>query len=73
MGRVIDFTGKSVSEVESWGNSNNITIKVEFVEESDDLYNSNVLNGLVGNQSVKSGTALNGINRITVYVNSVSE
>ena len=70
--KVIDFTGKSVSEVEAWGISNNISIKVEYATESDSKYNSNVLNGLVGNQSVSAGTIITGINSITIYVNTTN-
>ena len=72
IGSVIDFTGKTISEVEEWGNNNNIKINKEFVTSGDSLYNSNVMNGLVANQSIKPGVLLNGINSITIYINTVS-
>lgn len=70
--KVIDFTGKSVSDVEAWGTQNNITINKEYVVLGDEHYNESVLIGLVGNQSVSAGTSLNGVNSITIYINTVS-
>ena len=71
--KVIDFTGKSVSEVESWGLNNNIAIKKEFVTSDSEYYNSEISNGLVATQSIKSGTLLIGIKEITIYINTVSD
>jgi len=71
--RVIDFTNKSANEVEDWAKKYNIAIEKKYVDEYDSNYNSNVLNGLVGNQSVKSGTIITGIKSITIYINTVSE
>ena len=71
--KVIDFTGKSFNEVENWARTHNITINKEYVTKNDSNYNSDVLNGLIANQSVKSGTLLTGIKSITVYINTVSE
>jgi len=70
--KVIDFTGKSFNEVENWARTHNITINKEYVTKNDSNYNSDVLNGLIANQSVKSGTLLTGIKSITVYINTVS-
>jgi len=70
--KVIDFSGKSVSDVEAWGTQNNITINKEYVSLGDEHYNESVLIGLVGNQSVSAGTSLNGVNSITIYINTVS-
>ena len=71
--KVIDFTNKSVNEVEEWAKKYNIAIEKKYVDEYDSNYNSNVLNGLVGNQSVKTGTIITGIKSITIYINTVSE
>ena len=70
--KVIDFSGKSVSDVEAWGTQNNITINKEYVSLGDEHYNESVLIGLVGNQSISAGTSLNGVNSITIYINTVS-
>ena len=71
--RVIDFTNKSITEVEKWANSHNIKVDKKYVTEGDSNYNVNVLNGLVGNQNIKAGTIITGIKSITIYINTVSD
>jgi len=71
--KVIDFTGKSIGDVESWASKNNIAIIKEFVTNEHEQYNKNIANGLVGNQSIKTGTLLNNIKSIIIYINTVSD
>lgn len=74
------FVGKTVSEVESFGNSHNIKINVRYVDSGSEYYNNNVAVGLIGNQSVHKDVLLSSVSEITVYVvnsketnNNVSE
>lgn len=74
------FVGKTVSEVESFGNSHNIKINVRYVDSGSEYYNSDVAVGLVGNQSVHKDVLLSTVSELTVYVvnsketnNNVSE
>ena len=74
------FVGKTVSEVESFGNSHNIKINVRYVDSGSEYYNSDFAVGLVGNQSVHKDVLLSSISELTVYVvnsketnNNVSE
>ena len=74
------FVGKTVSEVESFGNSHNIKINVRYVDSGSEYYNKDVAVGLVGNQSVHKDVLLSTVSELTVYVvnsketnNNVSE
>lgn len=74
------FVGKTVSEVESFGNSHNIKINVRYVDSGSEFYNNDVAVGLIGNQSVHKDVLLSTISELTVYVvnsketnNNVSE
>ena len=74
------FVGKTVSEVESFGNNHNIKINVRYVDSGSEYYNSDVAVGLVGNQSVHKDVLLSTVSELTVYVvnsketnNNVSE
>ncbi len=74
------FVGKTVSEVESFGNSHNIKINVRYVDSGSEYYNKDVAVGLVGNQSVHKDVLLSSVSELTVYVvnsketnNNVSE
>lgn len=74
------FVGKTVSEVESFGNIHNIKINVRYVDSGSEYYNSDVAVGLVGNQSVHKDVLLSSVSEITIYVvnsketnNNVSE
>ena len=62
------FVGKTVSEVESFGNSHNIKINVRYVDSGSEYYNSAVAVGLVGNQSVHKDVLLSTVSELTVYV-----
>lgn len=63
-----NFTGKTVSEAESFGSSHNIKINVRYVDSDSDYYNNNVAVGLIGNQSLHSGVLLSAVSELTVYV-----
>ena len=74
------FVGKTVNEVESFGNSHNIKINVRYVDSGSEFYNNDVAVGLIGNQSVHKDVLLSSVSEITVYVvnsketnNNVSE
>ena len=67
-----NFVGKSVSEVEAWATSHNITLHKEFVDETSSYYNSNITPGLISNQSISDGILLNNVSELTIYINSIS-
>ncbi len=71
--RTISLIGKTVSEADSWGSANNVTIKKEYVTEDNPKYNSNVAVGLIANQSIAAGMSLDNINSMTIYINTVNE
>ena len=66
------FIGTSVSEVEAWANSHNITLNTEFVDETDANYNASIAPGLVANQSIANGILLNNVSSLTIYINNAS-
>lgn len=66
------FIGASVSEVEAWANSHNITLYTEFVNETDANYNASIAPGLVANQSLANGILLNNVSSLTIYINNAS-
>ena len=66
------FIGASVSEVETWANSHNITLYTEFVDETSTYYNASIAPGLVANQSIANGILLNNISSLTIYINNSS-
>ena len=66
------FIGASVSEVEAWANSHNITLNTEFVDETDANYNARIAPGLVANQSIANGILLNNVSSLTIYINNAS-
>lgn len=65
-----DFIGKSVFAAESFCNNHNITLTKEFVKSGDTFYNNNIQNGLIANQSIKSGMPSQNISSMTIYINS---
>lgn len=67
-----NFVGKSVSEIENWAISHNITLHKEFVDETSSYYNPNIAPGLISNQSISDGILLTNISEITIYINSIS-
>lgn len=67
-----NFVGKSVSEVEAWATSHNITLHKEFVDETSSYYNPNITPGLISNQSISDGILLNNVSELTIYINSIS-
>ncbi len=67
---VPNFVGLSVSYVEEWANSHNIGIDIQFVDSLSPYYNSNILPGMVANQSINNGVLINNVSNITIYVNN---
>ena len=67
-----NFVGKSMSEVETWASSHNITLQTKFVDNTSSYYNPNITPGLIANQSVSDGILLNNVTTLTVYINSIS-
>ena len=67
-----NFVGRSVSEVETWATSHNITIHTEFVDNTSSYYNPNITPGLISNQSISDGILLNNVSELTIYINSIS-
>lgn len=65
-----DFTGKSVSEVESFCRLNKIELIKEYVNSSSDKYNSSVEVNKVAHQSVKEGIDVVNVSKMTIYINS---
>lgn len=68
-----NFVGKTLSEVTAWGIEHNVTISSEYVDITNEHYNSEIGVGLVGNQSISGGTSLTNINSLIVYINTVTE
>ncbi len=68
-----NFVGKDLSVAEKWGSENNIAINTIMVDNTNSYYNPNVSVGLIGNQSIKSGTSLTNIKEITIYINIATE
>ena len=67
-----NFVGKSMSDVETWIASHNITLQTEFVDNTSPYYNPNIAPGLIANQSVSNGILLNNVTTLTIYINSIS-
>lgn len=60
---VPNFIGSTVSYAETWATSNGITLIKEFISCSEGTP------GLIGNQSVASGTLTKNISTLTIYIN----
>ncbi len=67
-----NFIGKSIEEVETWCLNHNIVLNKEMVTNESEYYNVNINPGLIGNQSILDGYLLNGIEELTIYINSGS-
>jgi len=68
-----NFIGKTISEVEAWANSHNITLNTEFVDADSEYYNPNTLPGMVANQSIGAYTLINEITELTIYINNATQ
>lgn len=62
------FVGKTISEVESFCNTNNIDLKIEYVNSDSEHYNENIAVGLVGDQSIHKDILLSTVKELTIYV-----
>ncbi len=63
-----DFTGKTISEAESFCKEHNISFKAQYVDEGSQFYNPNVAVGLIGNQSVHKNVLLSTVSDLRVYI-----
>lgn len=62
------FVGKSISEAQSFCNSNNINLEIKYVDSGSEHYNDKVAVGLIGDQSVHKDVLLSTVSNLTVYV-----
>ena len=62
------FVGKSISEAQSFCNSNNINLEIKYVDSGSEHYNDQVAVGLIGDQSVHRDVLLLTVSNLTVYV-----
>lgn len=62
------FVGKSISEAQSFCNSNNINLEIKYVDSGSEHYNDQVAVGLIGDQSVQKDVLLSTVSNLTVYV-----
>ena len=63
-----NFVGKSISEAQSFCNSNNINLEIKYVDSGSEHYNDQVAVGLIGDQSVHKDVLLSTVSNLTVYV-----
>ncbi len=63
------FIGLSESEARSKCSSYQISCTFTTVDSDSDFYNSDVSSGLVGSQNVRSGTLVNNLSKMTLYIN----
>ncbi len=62
------FIGKTISEAQSFCNSNNINLEIKYVDSGNDHYNDQVSVGLIGDQSIHKDVLLSTVSDLTVYV-----
>lgn len=62
------FVGKSISEAQSFCNSNNINLEIKYVDSGSEHYNDQVAVGLIGDPSVHKDVLLSTVSNLTVYV-----
>ena len=62
------FVDKSISEAQSFCNSNNINLEIKYVDSGSEHYNDQVAVGLIGDQSVHKDVLLSTVSNLTVYV-----
>lgn len=62
------FVGKSISEAQSFCNSNNINLEIKYVDSGSEHYNDKVAVGIIGDQSVHKDVLLSTVSNLTVYV-----
>lgn len=68
-----NFVGTAVNDVETWAINHNITLNKQFVDSDSEYFNSNVLPGVVANQSISAYTLINEITELTIYINNATE
>lgn len=62
------FIGKTISEAQSFCNSNNINLEIKYVDSGNDHYNNQVSVGLIGDQSIHKDVLLSTVSDLTIYV-----
>ncbi len=62
-----NFVGDSVSSAKSFANNNNLTLNIEYLNDS------NQMDGIILRQSVSAGTMVKNISGFTIYVNKVDK
>lgn len=62
------FIGKTISEAQSFCNSNNINLEIKYVDSGNEHYNDQVSVGLIGDQSIHKDVLLSTVSDLTVYV-----
>ena len=67
-----NFVGKTITEVETWASTHNITLNTEFIDSESPYYNETILPGLVANQNISNGILLNNITQLTIYIKNTS-
>ena len=64
-----DFRGQTISDVINWLGDKQIIVNYEYVDHTNQKYNSSYENGYIANQSVTSRTRVSDIKEITIYIN----
>lgn len=64
-----DFRGEPVSEVINWLGDKEIVINYEYVDHTNQKYNSNYPAGYIANQSLPGRTRVSSIKELTIYIN----
>lgn len=62
-----NFVGKKLDDAKEFCNSNNIELRVKYVD-SGEHYNDSVLPGLIGDQSIHANTLVSTIDELIVYI-----
>lgn len=65
-----NFVGKTVTEAQTFCNSNNIDLTIKYVDSDSENYNSEIEPGLIGMQSVHETVLLSTVSELTVYINN---
>lgn len=63
-----NLVNKSLSYAQSWANSSNIKLTINYITEKDSLYNSSYSDGTIVTQSVSSGSDLKNITTVVISV-----
>ncbi len=67
-----NMVGKTMEEAQTWAQNNGLLYETLFINSDHAYYNPNGLPGLISNQSIKSGTNIQGYTSITYYINNTN-